>query len=115
MFARALRTAAPALRPLIQSRGLAQMTLVGRITTPEKQQTKNGETFHKFSIADRVRTSEGEHESAWYRVVCFEPSRQEYIAGLGKGDLVYVVADVVPAKYEKDGQIVNVYNLTASE
>ena len=77
--------------------------------------TKNGESFYKFGIADRVRSDSGEYESHYYNVACFDQAREEKLAGLNKGDLLHVIADVTPRTYEVEDKKIMGYNLTISE
>lgn len=101
--------------PRTSTRTLAQMSLIGRITAPEKLVTKNGESFYKFGISDRVRNDNGEYEAHYYNVACFDQTREEKLASLNKGDYIHVIADVSPRTYEVEGKKVMAYNLTASE
>ena len=82
------RTASSLLfRTTQQSRGLARMTIIGRLAdSPEKAATASSQTVVRYALATNSGPREN-RQTNWWRVSCFAPSEkfEELLMGLGKG------------------------------
>lgn len=81
------RIASTLLRPAQQSRGLARMTIVGRLAdTPEKVATASSQTVIRYALGTSSGPKEN-RQTSWWKVACFAPSEkfEDVLMSLGKG------------------------------
>ena len=70
-----------------QSRGLARMTIVGRLAdTPERVATASSQSVIRYALATNSGPRDN-RQTNWWKVACFSPSEkfEEVLMGLGKG------------------------------
>lgn len=90
LVARALSTSAVA-------RDISRLTLVGRVVgVSDARSTANGSEFVAYTVAtnDPVVNKDQSPTSTFHRIYAFGDRTVERVNKLGKGDLVYVEADL---------------------
>lgn len=77
-------------------RDISRLTVVGRVVgVSDARQTANGSEFVAYTVATNDPViREQEPTSTFHRIYAFGNSNVERIAKIGKGDLVYVEADL---------------------
>ncbi len=88
------------------SRTINKVTLLGRVgTDPEMQYTQGGTALTKLRLAtDRYR-SNGDSETDWHSVVCWDKVAEAVNTYVGKGQRIYVEGRLVQNSWEtEDGQ-----------
>jgi single-strand DNA-binding protein len=101
--------------------GDTQVHFVGRLGgDPEVRFTPSGVAVASLSVAvqSRRRNSAGEWEdgvTTWHQVSAWRDLAEHVASSLHKGDLVVIVGSLTANDYEKDGQTVRSYRVTADE
>ncbi|KAI9652562.1 MAG: Mitochondrial Translation Optimization [Trizodia sp. TS-e1964] len=98
------------LRPLMQRRGLARLTVTGHLgDIPEVLPLASGGEVIKFSVAAISNSKTSPKKANWFRISCIpnEGSRlRELLVNLQKGTLVHVEADAVHSSWEDQQGVV---------
>ena len=85
------------------SRTINRVTLLGRVgTDPEMQYTPNGTAVTKLRLATDRHRSNGDTETDWHSVVCWDKLAEAVNNYVGKGQRVYVDGRLVQSSWETD-------------
>ena len=99
------------------SRTINRVTLLGRVgTDPEMQYTPNGTAVTKLRLATDRNRSNGDTETDWHSVVCWDKLAEAVNNYVGKGQRIYVDGRLVQNTWEgDDGQRRHRTEIHASE
>ena len=85
------------------SRTINRVTLLGRVgTDPEMQYTPNGTAVTKLRLATDRNRSNGDTETDWHSVVCWDKLAEAVNNYVGKGQRVYVDGRLVQNTWNGD-------------
>lgn len=85
-------------------RGIAKAIIVGTCgAEPEIRQTNSGKKVANFSIATNPKKPNGEEDTQWHRIVCFDKLADIVESIVHKGTRLYAEGRLNHRKYEKDG------------
>lgn len=100
--------AARALSTSAAARDISRLTLVGRVVgVSDARSTANGSEFVAYTVAtnDPVINKDQSPTSTFHRIYAFGDRTVERVNKLGKGDLVYVEADLrIERVFNEDAQ-----------
>ncbi len=85
------------------SRTINRVTLLGRVgTAPEMQYTPNGTAVTKLRLATDRNRANGDTETDWHSVVCWDKLAEIVNNYVGKGQRIYVDGRLVQSSWETD-------------
>ena len=85
------------------SRTINRVTLLGRVgTDPEMQYTPNGTAVTKLRLATDRNRSNGDTETDWHSVVCWDKLAEAVNNYVGKGQRIYVDGRLVQNTWNGD-------------
>ena len=85
------------------SRTINRVTLLGRVgTDPEMQYTPNGTAVTKLRLATDRNRSNGDTETDWHSVVCWDRLAEAVNNYVGKGQRIYVDGRLVQNTWNGD-------------
>ena len=85
------------------SRTINKVTLLGRVgTDPEMQYTPNGTAVTKLRLATDRNRSNGDTETDWHSVVCWDKLAEAVNNYVGKGQRIYVDGRLVQNSWNGD-------------
>ena len=85
------------------SRTINKVTLLGRVgTDPEMQYTPNGTAVTKLRLATDRNRSNGDTETDWHSVVCWDRLAEAVNNYVGKGQRIYVDGRLVQNTWNGD-------------
>ena len=85
------------------SRSINKVTLLGRVgTDPEMKYTPNGTPVTNLRLATDRRRSNGDSETDWHSVVCWDKLAEAVNSYVGKGQRIYVEGRLVQNSWETD-------------
>ena len=85
------------------SRTINRVTLLGRVgTDPEMQYTPNGTAVTKLRLATDRNRSNGDSETDWHSVVCWDRLAEAVNNYVGKGQRIYVDGRLVQNTWNGD-------------
>ena len=81
---------------------MIQSTVTGNLgRDPETRVTNNGKAMASFSIGSSSKGRDGEYETTWVEVTCFEALAEGVDQNLKKGDKVVVTGNLKLETFDK--------------